>query len=130
MSPFSFSLLFVSIYFHSQGTLSPSGDMFEFPEPLFESDVVGNRLCLVCGSKRASRALWTVNRLVVPICEDCRADWVFYDYLILKRIKPKRLALGILKYKLLHPFRGPSWRTIVRDVQGFQAWARTMKRFM
>jgi hypothetical protein len=102
----------------------------DFPEPLFESFVEGKRLCLVCAKKQASGALWTATRLVVPICDDCRADWNFYGYLILKRIKPARLILGIIKYKVLHLFQAPSYWTIWRDVRGFQQWASKMRKFM
>jgi hypothetical protein len=101
----------------------------DFPEPLFESFVEGRRLCLACAKKPASGALWTVNRLVVPLCDACRADWNFYGYRILKRIKPAALISGIVKYKLLHPFQEPSWATIWRDVRGFHDWASKMKKF-
>ena len=104
--------------------------MDEFPEPLFESFVEGKKLCLVCARKQASGALWTVNRPVVPLCDDCRADWNFYGYLILKRVKPARLVWGIVKYKLLHPFQEPSYATIWRDVSAFQEWATKMRKFM
>jgi|ERR1043166_6209745 hypothetical protein len=104
--------------------------MFDLPDPLFETFVEGKRLCLVCARQPASRALWTVNKQVVPLCPDCVADWNIYGYLILRRIKPRRLVLGILKYKLLHPFQAPSIATIWRDVRGLQEWARQMKKFM
>src|SRR5262249_49173931 len=101
----------------------------DFPEPLFESVVEGNRLCLVCAENQASRSLWTVSRPVVPLCEDCRADWNFLDYLILKKVKPAVLISRIIKYKLLHPFKAPSWLTIWRDLRGFQEWAGKMRKF-
>ena len=104
--------------------------MIDFPDPLFETDVEGDHLCLVCGSAQARRALWTVHRLVVPLCEDCRADWNCYGYLIFRKITPTRLLSSIVKYKLLHPFRAPSWRGIWRDLRGFQEWARQMKPYM
>jgi len=102
----------------------------EFPEPLFESCVEGRRLCLVCARKPARRALWTVSRPIVPLCEDCRADWNFYGYLILRRIKPGDLILRVIQYKLLHPFQAPSCLAIWRDLRAFQEWAGTMKKFM
>ncbi len=104
--------------------------MDDLPEPLFESSVVGTRLCLVCARKLASGVLRTVTRPVVPLCDDCRADWNFFGYLILKRVKPGRLISNIIKYKVLHPFQAPSSMTIWRDVQGFQEWAMKMKKFM
>ena len=103
--------------------------MFDLPNPLFETDVVGNRLCLVCTKKKASRALWTVHKQVAPLCRDCAADWNMYGYLILRQIKPAQLFSGILKYKLLHPFQEPSVATIWRDVRGMQDWAATMKNW-
>ena len=71
-----------------------------------------------------------MSSLLGLVCDDCRADWNFYGYLILKKVKPASLISGIVKYKVLHPFQEPSWRTIWRDVRGFQEWASKMKRFM
>jgi hypothetical protein len=104
--------------------------MDDLPEPLFESSVEGARLCLVCTKRSATGALWTVSRPVVPLCDDCRADWNFYGYQILKRVRPTRLIWGIAKYKMLHPLQGPGLTAIWRDVCGLQEWAIKMKRFM
>jgi hypothetical protein len=101
----------------------------DFPEPLFETSLEGKRLCLVCARKHASRALWTVRRPVVPLCDDCRADWNLYGYLILKKIKPASLISNILKFKLHHPFQSPSLLTVWRDVRRFQEWAQKMKKY-
>jgi hypothetical protein len=104
--------------------------MFDFPEPLFESFVDGEKLCLVCAQQKASDALRTVTRTIVPLCPDCRADWNLYGYLILRRIKPGLLVRRILSYKLLHPWQKPSWATVWHDVRGLQQWAGKMKRFL
>jgi multisubunit Na+/H+ antiporter MnhE subunit len=104
--------------------------MWDFPEPLFETFVDGKRLCLVCAKEKAVKALWTVDKSIVPVCQNCSADWNFYGYQILQRIRPSRLVLGILRYKLLHPLQKPSWPTIRQDIRGFQEWVRKMKRFM
>ena len=101
----------------------------DFPEPLFETNVDGKRLCLVCAKKLASRALWAGVKQVVPLCDDCTADWNIYGYLVLRRAKPAALISSIVKYKLRHPFQAPSSMTIWRDVLGFQDWAAKMKKF-
>jgi hypothetical protein len=102
----------------------------DFPDPLFESAVDGKKLCLVCAKKPASASLRTVCRPVVPLCDDCRADWNFFGYLILKKIKPAKLISGIIKYKMTHPFQAPSWATLWRDVRAFQEWSAGMKKFL
>jgi hypothetical protein len=104
--------------------------MMDLPEPLFESFVEGKKLCLVCAKKQATQALWTVSKPIVPLCADCWANWSFYGYAILRKIKPANLISGIMKYKLLHPFQGPSLAGIWRDVTVFKEWARKMKKFM
>src|SRR5262245_40112228 len=113
-----------------RGVFREARALMDFPDPLFESAVEGTKLCLVCAKKPASSSLWTVNRPVVPLCDDCRADWNFYGYLILKKITPAKLISGIVTFKLTHPFQAPSWATLWRDVRGFQNWSAQMKKFL
>jgi len=102
----------------------------DFPEPLFESGLHQPKICLVCARSHATRALRTIGREIVPICAGCSSDWNLYGYEILKRIKPRRLIQRLLLFKLLHPFRPPSWRTIFRDLGTLKEWARRMKKWM
>lgn len=97
-------------------------------EPLFESWIEGKHLCLCCTKKLAVRALWTGTRVIVPICEDCASEWNAYDYNILKRIKPLKLMLGIVKYKLFHPFQKPSFLATCRSARIFKEWGEKMAR--
>jgi hypothetical protein len=101
------------------------------PEPLYESFLLPSpKVCLVCASKPAHCALYSGTRLIVPLCEDCAADWNFYGYDVLKRIRPKQLALRLAKYKLLHPFTRPGVMEISRDVKEMARWAKKMKTIM
>jgi hypothetical protein len=104
--------------------------MMEFPEPLYEATYLqSRRMCLVCARKYAESVLRTTEKEIVPLCEDCAADWNFYGYLILKRIKPTRLIWRTLGFKILHPFQQPSLRTIWQDIKTLQAWSEKMKKW-
>ena len=48
--------------------------------------------------KQAIKALWTYDRPIVPLCEDCAARWNFYGYAILTGIRVKSLILNIIKF--------------------------------
>jgi hypothetical protein len=101
----------------------------EFPEPLFESCyITEQKLCLVCGQKKASTVLRNTERDVCPLCEDCSAEWNIYGYSVLKRIKPVRLLGNICLFKLRHPWQ-PPFRTIWRDIQSFKQWGEYMRKF-
>jgi hypothetical protein len=101
----------------------------EFPEPLFESCCMSKRkLCLACGKKEARTVLRTTERDVCPLCKDCSADWNFYGYLVLKRIKPLRLIRNIGLFKLMHPWQPSLW-TIWEDIQSFKQWGEHMRKF-
>jgi hypothetical protein len=102
----------------------------DLPEPLFESHLHQRKTCLVCGERYARTVLRTTGREVVPLCENCSADWNIYGYQILRRIKPGPLLRRLLAFKLRHPFARPSLRAIWRDIAGLQAWARRMKKWM
>src|ERR1700677_4240279 len=103
--------------------------MMEFPEPLFESCYMAKRkLCLVCGQKKAKTVLRNTERDVCPLCEDCSADWNFYGYSVLKRIKLLRLIRNIGFFKLMHPWQPSLW-TIWEDIQSFKQWAEHMRKF-
>ena len=58
------------------------------------------------------------------------ADWNFYGYLILKRITPSRVIWRTAVFKLLHPFKQPSLRTIWQDIKTLQEWAKKMTKWM
>lgn len=103
---------------------------FEFPEPLFEvAYCCGNKVCLVCGSKKATSALRTTTKEIFPLCKDCSFGWNFYSYHILTKIKPKNLILNLIKFKILHPFYG-NIIEIYRNLQVIQIWAKKMKKYM
>ncbi len=104
--------------------------MMEFPEPLFESHLHQRKICLVCARKYAKTVLRSTDREIVPICEDCSADWNFYGYQILKRIKPGPLVKGLLWFKARHLLGQPTWRTIWRDIRLLKEWAGRMKKWM
>lgn len=102
----------------------------EFPDLLFESplnDVKQARACLVCGKCKAETFLRNQERVIVPMCRTCGSDWNFHGYYILRRLKPKQLLWNLFKYKLTH-FR-PSLYRLYRDVKGYAAWGKKMKRF-
>jgi len=105
--------------------------MFEFPEPLWEAHLQTKRkkLCLVCSQEWAVMALRGDNSEIVPICKGCSADWNFYGYEILKRIKPKRLITRTLWFKLKHPFSCSLW-DVWKDVQGLQKWVKKMRKWI
>lgn len=102
--------------------------MFEFPEPLYESHCTGKKICLVCGSAKATTALRTTEKEIVPICKACSCNWNFYSYYILTKIKPKTLILNLLKFKILHPLYGGLY-SIYQDIKTMQAWSIKMKKF-
>ncbi len=102
----------------------------DLPEPLFESYLHQPHICLVCAQKLARSVLRTTQREIVPLCEDCSANWNLYGYQILKRIKPAPLFKRILAFKVRHPFQRPSWRTIWRDISRLREWAEKMKKWM
>jgi hypothetical protein len=102
----------------------------DFPEPLFESyySESPNKVCFICGRRKAESFLRTTNSIeVVPMCDPCSKDWNFYGYYTLKRIKPKKLLWNILIYKLTH-FR-PSWYMIYKGLKAFTDWSKRMKKF-
>jgi hypothetical protein len=103
--------------------------MFDFPEPLFESHLQDERMCLVCARNLASSVLRTPSKEIVPLCSSCATDWNIYGYNILRRIKPGRLLKRAVLFKLRHPLR-PSIRTITRDIKSLQNWAAKMRRWM
>ncbi|MFL5343105.1 MAG: hypothetical protein ACJ8F7_23485 [Gemmataceae bacterium] len=102
----------------------------DFPEPLFEGALHRRAVCLACGRRPARSVLRTPGREVVPLCADCAADWNLYGYQLLKRVRPGPLVRRLLRFKLGHPFRGPSWPALVRDLRGFSDWAKRMRRWM
>jgi hypothetical protein len=114
----------------SEKQTSAMDDMF--PEPLFESFLLSEKkVCLACGKYRAASVLYTsINmRPLIPLCVNCAADWNFYGYLILKRIKPKKLLTNLVFWKLLHPFQSPSILSIIRDLRGIAAWSKRMTKW-
>ena len=101
------------------------------PEPLYESFLLPSpKVCLVCASERAHSALYSGTRLVVPLCKECAADWNFYGYDVLKRVRSKQLVWRLARYKLLHPFSRPGPIEISRDVKEMARWAKKMKTIM
>ncbi len=105
--------------------------MLDLPEPLYETTYLhSRRMCLVCARRFADSVLRTTEKEIVPLCTDCAADWNFYGYLILRRIKPSRLIWRTAVFKSLHPFQEPSLRTIWQDVKSLQGWAEKMKKWM
>jgi len=103
---------------------------FEFPDILFESHLSTSRLCLVCAKHRASTVLRTVEREIVPVCRDCGADWNFYGYYILKRIKLWTLVRRITYFKAWNCFRRPFIWTIWSDVNELKKWSFKMKKWL
>jgi len=101
----------------------------DFPEPLYETELHGRRVCMACGEKRAVKVLRTTQREIVPLCEDCSRRWNVHGYQILKRIRPGKLISRLVLFKLLHPFQQPSLCRIWDDLKSFQAWAKKMKRW-
>lgn len=103
----------------------------DFPEPLYETTYLqSRRMCLVCARRFAESVLRTTDKEVVPLCKDCAADWSFYGYLILKRIKPSRFIWRTFVFKTLHPFQQPSLPTIWQDMKALQTWAEKMKKWV
>lgn len=94
----------------------------EFPEPLFESFYYPiNRACLVCGKYKAYSTLCT-TKPIIPICRDCSANWNFYGYGILKKVKPLKVFWNVARFQ--------PWAIIkaVKDFKSFAKWANKMKR--
>lgn len=102
----------------------------DFPEPLFESHLHNRKICLACATRFAKTVLRTTDREVVPLCEDCASDWNIHGYQILRRIKPAKLVRRLATFKLRHPFRPPSWPALWRDLRGFSAWGKKMRKWM
>ena len=103
------------------------------PEPLYESIYLPTtKVCLICGIHPAKSVLYssTFGKPIIPICKDCSFGWNFYGYYILKKIKPKRLFWHLVKYKLFHLFRKPSFIDIYRDVNTMLEWSLKMKRLL
>ena len=104
------------------------------PEPLFETYHMPGpaKLCLVCGTRRATSALWSASkgRSVVPMCENCARDWNIYGYSILRRVKPAKLFWRLVKYKARHPFGRPTPGDLAADIKELLRWSRKMRRLM
>jgi len=100
-----------------------------FPDPLFESYVIGNKVCLACGSAKAKTALRTVTAEIIPICGNCSFNWNFYGYEILKNIKPKILICNLIKFKIKHPFYGNPI-IIYRGLKVMEEWSIKMKKWI
>ncbi len=101
------------------------------PEPLYESFLLpGPKLCLVCACRRATSALYSGARLVVPLCNECAADWNVHGYDLLKRVRPKQLLLRLAKYKVLHLFSPPGMIEISKDAAAMAKWSKKMKSIM
>jgi hypothetical protein len=77
---------------------------------------------------KAKTVLRNTDRDVCPLCEDCSADWNFYGYRVLKRIKPLRLLWHIFWFKLMHPWQPSLW-TICGDIKSFKQWGEHMRKF-
>lgn len=101
---------------------------FQFPEPLFESWLIENKVCLVCGTTKASSCLRTTSKFIIPICNFCSSEWNFHGYYILRRIKPKKLFWNIFKYKL--SCLRPSWFSVIKDISNLLNWSKKMKRYL
>ena len=78
----------------------------------------------------AHSALYAGTRLIVPLCQECAADWNAYGYDILKRVRPKQLVWRLAKYKALHLFGRPTLKEIYRDVAAMAQWSKKMKAIM
>jgi hypothetical protein len=101
------------------------------PEPLYESFLLPTpKVCLVCACRRASSALYSDTRLVVPLCAECASDWNIHGYDVLKRVRPKQLLLRLVKYKVLHLFRPPGVLELSKDVAGMARWSKKMKAIL
>lgn len=100
------------------------------PEPLFESPLVGSRLCLRCGKAHAKSLLYSsVNGMpVLPLCRDCVSDWNFYGYCILKSIHPKSLIFNLVKFKIFHPLNSPSAFSLYNDIKNLLRWSNKMRK--
>lgn len=103
-----------------------------FPEPLWETPCfMGSKkkICLVCGSAKATSVLRTSSTEIFPICTGCSFNWNFYGYEIFKKIKPKKLIWSLIKFKLTHPFYD-GIISIYKNFKTIQAWSSKMKRYL
>jgi hypothetical protein len=101
------------------------------PEPLYESFLLPSpKVCLVCASRQAHSALYSGTQMIVPLCQECAADWNLYGYGLLKKVRPQQLILRLAKYKLFHWFSGPGVIEMTRDVKEMARWAKKMKTIM
>jgi hypothetical protein len=95
-----------------------------FPEPLYESAAVsGERLCFLCGDRRARTALMTPSSAepVVPLCRECSAEWNMYGFRVLRRIRPAALLLKVVKWSIRHPARRAA---VWGDLRRLRKWKR------
>ena len=99
-----------------------------FPEPLFETHVPKNRVCVVCGKCGADSSLVTPSgSCVIPICENCSKRWNSYGYEILKKIKFFDLIKNLMFFKLKNS--NPSITQIFKDIISLQNWSKSVKKY-
>lgn len=107
---------------------TPFDDLF--PDTLFESCVCyENKICLVCGSAKAISTLRTTTITIFPICRNCSFNWNVYGYEVFKKIKPKKLILNIIKFKLTHPFFD-SIISIYKNFKVIKSWSTKIKKYL
>lgn len=98
---------------------------FGIPEPVYESRLSQGwrkKVCLVCGTAKAATVLRTICEEIIPICKKCSTEYLIFETLLLKKIKPKKLIFNIIKFKLRHIFSVQSWRKICKDLKVFSNW--------
>lgn len=97
----------------------------QWPELLFEGYLFDNDPCYVCGCTKAVSTLYSTKdfKSFIPICEQCRVNWNFYGYRILKKINYK-VIIKLFLFNLFSAYK------VYKRVNRMKMWGEKMKKFM